>query len=565
MSILLGTLVAWGGGTVGPLQTVLLSLPFVVTLGLQTPGWRGRRKNAVGLGTPYVLLPAILLAGALSLSTGRMEVLWLGPIAVAGTRYGRGSWGLWGLALGGTLLAFCSTATPGWLAVRELTVRNDGLLLLQAIQVEGAWQRGLGLAITAFALEGAVLLLGDRRTIRSAGIALLAGWLAGALICHDNWTLFAGSAAILTGLAVSTRHRVGDPSRGLWRLSGVAFALTAALLGAILIAGPLGFRPNWFSSIEIPLLRIAWAWHPGETGSASTMVWQSTPALLAALGLALVAAPWLWHGTRAVPERDTERNLRAAQTIRTVGCLVWCMGSGLGLLDPLLWWSAGSLHAARPEAPARAPRRRTYLTLATRVSMGAWLAAVGCWAVAGLISGPSLLTSTRLLPLDLGPVVGSEANQALLRVLPAGPYCSYIRLRAMAEGREGEDTTDTLDPIWSEAEKAAEDPALAPWAWWSASQTALAADDGDRCILAMQRVVESPEAPPGLLARCADLLRFSQAKEATRTALERSVNGDPFNAKLRSKLASYYDRNDEHEAARRQRAAARVLNPVLPE
>ena len=291
MSILLGTLVAWGGGCIGPLQTALLSLPFLVALGLQTPGWRGQREGAFGFGTPCVLIPAILLVGALALSTGRMEVLWLGPIAVAGTRYGRGSLGLWGLALGGALLAVCSVAAPGWLAVRELTVGGDGSLILQAIQADGAWRRGLGLAVMALALEGAVLLLRGNARSRSVGVALLAGWLAGALVCHDEWTLFAGSAAILTGLAVSTPHRSSGPAERLWRLSGVGLALAGALLGAVLVAGPLGFRPGWFSWIEIPLLRIAWAWHPGETGSVPSLLWNSVPAVLATLGLALVTAP----------------------------------------------------------------------------------------------------------------------------------------------------------------------------------------------------------------------------------------------------------------------------------
>ncbi len=195
--------------------------------------------------------------------------------------------------------------------------------------------------------------------------------------------------------------------------------------------------------------------------------------------------------------------------------------------------------------------------------MGAWLPAIGCWAVVGLFSAPSLLTSARLLSVDLGPVVGSEAGERLLRILPEGPHRSYIQLRAKAEGG-GMDGAERVDELWTEAEEAAEDSALAPWAWWSVSQAALATDDGERCIRAMQRVVEAPEAPSGLLSRCADLLRFSQATEATRTALERSVNMDPYNPKLRNKLASFYDRNDEPEAAHHQRAAARVLDPAPP-
>jgi len=194
--------------------------------------------------------------------------------------------------------------------------------------------------------------------------------------------------------------------------------------------------------------------------------------------------------------------------------------------------------------------------------MGAWLAAIGCWVVVGAFSAPSLLASTRLATLDWGPVAGSEAEERLLRILPEGPYRSYVRLRTETKSEGGEVRAETVEKLWKEAEKAAEDSTLAPWAWWFVSQAALAADDGEQCIRAMQRVVEAPEAPPALLARCADLLRFSQAKAATRTALERSVNRDPFNSKLRSKLASFYDRNNEREAARHQRAAARTLDPV---
>ena len=559
MSILLGVFVAWGAGTLGPFPLLAFAAPFVIVPALVST----RNIDSVTL-TPSnaaLLSAASLLAVLGAFLSDRLEMLWLGPVAVGALFTGRRASWTWGLALGASLMAAASAWAPSWIAGSHIQLGSDGQLLVSMNSLDAVWRRAVDLLLLAFALEGAVLLLWGRGYWFLAGFGCCVISLAGSILFFAPWVLFAAAVAVVSGYLLAPQPEDGDAGRftALRLYLASLTALAALTLSALALAGSLGFRPSWLGRLEIPLLSAAWGWRSGVVPAVPTASSWPLSALLGLAAITILGVKTSLFGKERT--RSTHQCL-----MRFGGCLIWALLGGSGFADPLVWWAAGCLYVQQKEEDASVLPSIYEMSIGvSRVRSDAvWIGSLLVWLFGAVLLTSSWLPEFRMWRLETGPLVGVKAAAALRKIAPERPESDYLALRNAVSAETGlpADENITLDTLKKLAMGASRLPELTPWAWIIVANAAFADGDGDEFIYAVREIMRTDTAPAVLLERCADRLRYVGAHEDALLAMEKAVAADPYNAALREKLAQRYQFTRLDNLARQQVRAARILDPM---